>query len=176
MKSIEIDIDVNRAIENGRRAFEESPNAILRRLLGLDVIPKVATLPSQLRQSRSSGAYSTSLGSAVVEANSLKELLRRVLLLAERRRPGILAEIAAISTPKGRHIVGSSPEALYPRSPHLTRLAERLNDGWWFDTNVGKAQVLAYLKLISQILKLGQIPTLHKRSEKTPMTLADLGL
>ena len=112
----------------------------------------------------------------MVEANSLKELLRRVLLLAEKMKPGTLEDIAATPTPKGRHIVAASAAALYPRSPHLAELAERLTEQWWFDTNVGRSQVISYLKLIAQLLGLGQLPTLSKRSEKTPLTLADLGL
>jgi hypothetical protein len=36
MKQIEIDLDVHRLIENARSDFEESPNTILRRLLGID--------------------------------------------------------------------------------------------------------------------------------------------
>jgi hypothetical protein len=36
MKQIEIDLDVHRLIENARKDFEESPNGILRRLLGID--------------------------------------------------------------------------------------------------------------------------------------------
>lgn len=35
MKTIEIDFDVHKAIENERRGFDESPNIALRRLLGL---------------------------------------------------------------------------------------------------------------------------------------------
>ena len=37
MKQIEIDLDVHRMIENARLDFDESHNAILRRLLGIDV-------------------------------------------------------------------------------------------------------------------------------------------
>jgi hypothetical protein len=36
MKQIDIDLDVHRLIENARLNFEESQNAILRRLLGID--------------------------------------------------------------------------------------------------------------------------------------------
>ncbi|MGD9658545.1 MAG: hypothetical protein AB7U61_13080 [Methylocystis sp.] len=35
MRTIEIDFDVHKAIENERRGFDESPNDALRRLLGL---------------------------------------------------------------------------------------------------------------------------------------------
>lgn len=36
MKQIDIDLDVHRLIENARLDFEESPNTILRRVLGID--------------------------------------------------------------------------------------------------------------------------------------------
>lgn len=43
MKQIDIDLDVHRLIENARVDFEESPNTILRRVLGIDrTLMKVA--------------------------------------------------------------------------------------------------------------------------------------
>ncbi len=36
LRSIDIDFDVHRAIELSRTGFDESPNAVLRKLLGLD--------------------------------------------------------------------------------------------------------------------------------------------
>ena len=38
LRSIEIDFDVHRTIEMNRTGFEETPNAVLRRLLGLDAV------------------------------------------------------------------------------------------------------------------------------------------
>ena len=177
MREIAIDLDIHRAIENGRITFEESENAILRRLLRIDVAPRPDVEPRVApRQPRSSGAYSVMLGNEPIEANSLKELLRLVILKAERLRPGTIAEIAITPTPKGRFIVARSAERLYPKAPHLAGLGEQLGDGWWYDTNVGRNQVQAYMKLIARLLKLTSIPTINKRSEKTTMTAADLGL
>lgn len=47
MKQIEIDLDVHRLIENARVDFEESQNAILRRLLGIDRVasPRMGNQP-----------------------------------------------------------------------------------------------------------------------------------
>lgn len=74
-------------------------------------------------------------------------------------------------------MVARSPEQLYPNAPHLAGLAEKLgNDNWWYDTNVGRKQVQGYMKLIAQLLGLTMIPTISKRSEKTAVTAADLGL
>lgn len=178
MRQIGIDLDVHRAIENGRLSFDEDQNAIFRRLLAIDVFVPKGTVASPIRrQPRSSGAYSVMLGKHPIEANSLKELLRRVLLKAEQIRPGIIGKIAGMPTPRGRFVVARSPEQLYPNAPHLAGLAEKLgNDNWWYDTNVGRKQVQGYMKLIAQLLGLTMIPTISKRSEKTAVTAADLGL
>ena len=74
-RTIKIDLDVHRRIEAGRKSFDENENAILRRLLGLDT--KRPAAGAVIRAPRSSGAYSILLGELPIEANSLKELLRR---------------------------------------------------------------------------------------------------
>lgn len=175
MKTIEIDLDVNKAIEAGRIGFDESPNEILRRLLGIDLRPRndVRTIP---RAPRSSGAYSTTIGPATIEANSLKELLRRAILLGEKLQPGFIDRLSRQATPKGRHIVATSPNGLYPKSPQLVEFGERLNGEWWYDTNVGRNQLLAYLRQFAHLLQLTTLPAVHKRSERTVLTLEDLGL
>lgn len=176
MKTIEIDLDVNKAIEAGRIDFEESPNKILRRLLGIDLKPRDADARPIPRAPRSSGAYSTTIGSVTIEANSLKELLRRAILLSEKLQPGFIERLSRQATPKGRHIVAMTPAGLYPQSPQLMEFGERLNGEWWYDTNVGRNQVLAYLKQFAQLLQLTTLPAVHKRSERTVLTLEDLGL
>lgn len=175
MKAIEIDVDVNRAIENGRRDFGESANQILRRLLGIDVdVPGADVAMPRVRHARSSGAYSTSIGTKVVEANSLKELLARSILVCERLQPGFIETLSLQPTPKGRYIVARSPSGLYPHSPQLAEYAERLNEDWWFDTNVGRNQATAYLGKFARLLHLPSIPTIQKRSEKTALTRDDI--
>ncbi len=174
MKDIGIDIDVHRAIEAGRLSFEESANAILRRLLGIDAKPAAARPPGSIRQPRSSGAYQTVLGKVVVEGNSLKELLSRVLLVAERLQPGFLRRLAETSTARGRRIVARSAEQLYPKTPHLAEYGERLDETWWFDTNVGRNQVLATLRVIAKLLRLDHLPSLQKRSQKSAILLEDI--
>lgn len=176
MKTIEIDLDVNKAIEAGRIGFEESPNEILRRLLGIDLRPRDTDARPIPRAPRSSGAYSTTIGSATIEANSLKELLRRAILLCEKLQPGFIEQLSRQSTRRGRHIVATTPGGLYPKSPQLMEFGERLNGEWWYDTNVGRSQVLAYLKQFAQLLQLANLPALHKRLERTVLTLEDLGL
>jgi hypothetical protein len=176
MKQIEIDLDVHRAIENGRTSFEEHENDILRRLLGIDSKRLGEPNRPRLRQPRSSGAYSVMIGKDPIEANSLKELLRRVILKGEKIRAGFIADLARVPTARGRHIVAISPEALYPKSPQLLEYAEKLNGEWWYDTNVGRYQVLSYLKIIAGMLNLPSLPAISKRSEKSTLDLGDLGL
>lgn len=172
MKAIDIDIEVHRAIEAGRLEFEESPNKILRRLLGIDIGPIVP----RSRVERSSGAYSTVLGTTTIEANGLKELLRRAILSGEKIRPGFVAALSSTPTPRGRHIVANTPEGIYPKHPHLVTYAARLNDEWWYDSNVGRGQVASYLRKFARMLKLPNVPTIQKRSEKSVLTLEDLEL
>ena len=176
MKTIEIDLDVYRVIESGRMSFEETPNAIVRRLLAIDPKPRSARSEPMARSTRSSGAYSTVIGESPIEANSLKELLRRVILLANKLQPGFIGRLAAVPTARGRYVVASAPEELYPKSPQLLDYAERLDPDWWFDTNVGRTQVQAYLRIFAGMLKLPQVPAIQKRSEKSTLSLKDLGL
>ena len=175
MKQIEIDLDVNRALGNARRSFDESPNDILRRLVGIDR-PAPPARPAEPRQraSRSSGAYSTLLGPHAIEANTLKHLLARSILVAETLQPGFIEQLSQQPTPKGRFIVSRSASGLYPRSPQLVEYAEKLDETWWYDTNVGRAQVSAYLVKFAKTLRLPTLPAILKRQEKSSLTLADL--
>ena len=52
MRSIEIDFDVHQKIEIARRGFEESPNEVLRRLLGLTEILQNQALAARLSEGR----------------------------------------------------------------------------------------------------------------------------
>lgn len=172
MKSVDIDIEVNRAIEAGRVDSEESANEILRRLLGIDARPIVR----RERRERSSGAYSTVLGDTPIEANSLKELLRRVILAGAKIRPDFIEALAVAPTAKGRYIVARTPQGVYPRNSHLVEYAAKLDEVWWYDSNVGRSQVAAYLRKFAKMLNLPNVPTINKRSEKSVLTLADLDL
>jgi hypothetical protein len=176
VKTIEVDIDVHRTIENARTSFDQTPNDILRWLLAIDRRAAEATQRPRVRSPRSSGAYSVDIGGQPIEANSLKELLRRTILYLEKRRPGFIAALARHSTPRKRRIVAKAPEALYPGAPHLVVLGEQLDATWWFDTNVSRQQAESYLRVIAEIAHLPAIPRIAKRAERTTLTLADLGL
>ena len=174
-RTIKIDLDVHRRIEAGRKSFDENENAILRRLLGLDT--KRPAAGAVIRAPRSSGAYSILLGELPIEANSLKELLRRAILVGEKRRPGTIEKLSRAPTRSGRRLVARSAEAVYPKAPHLVEYAEKLGrEDWWYDTNVGRTQVQSYLRLLASELELPDLPEIVKRAEKTGMTAEALGL
>jgi hypothetical protein len=175
VKSIDIDLDVHRVIENARVDFAQTENEILRYLLGVEQAPAEAR-PARQRKSRSSGAYSTVVGGLPIEANTLKELLRRTMLHLAKSRPGFLPALSKYETRRGRRIVARAPEQLYPNAPHLAGLAEKVNDEWWYDTNVSRGQVGTYLRVLCDIAGLAERPAIYKRSQKTPLTAADLGL
>ena len=167
MRQVEIDIDVHRAIEAERQNFQESDNAILRRLLRIDrSIPGVAS--PRPRLPRSSGAYSVVIENRPLEGNSLKELLGAVLGHLRDTHGGSMARIAASPRRGGRHVVATSPEALYPRSPHLVEFAVPLDDQWWFDGNVSRAQVGSILVELSRMFHWPSIPRITKREHKAP--------
>ena len=173
-RTIEIDLEVNKIIEANRQSFDETENSILRRLLRID--PAARSPLPRVRSPRSSGAYSTTIERRPVEANSLKELLRRTILALELESPGFVERLSQKTTPKGRKIVARHAAQLYPRSPQLREYAERLAGPWWYDTNVGRRQVAAYMRLFAEMAGLSSIPSVHKRSEKTALTLEDLEL
>jgi len=173
-RTIDIDLEVNKVIEANRQSFAETENDILRRMLRIDAA--ILSPPPKVRSPRSSGAYSTMIGNRAVEANSLKELLRRTILVLEAAAPGFVERLGEKSTAKGRRIVARGAAQLYPRSPQLAEYAERLAGDWWYDTNVGRRQVAAYLRLFAEMAGLGAVPVIHKRSDKTTLTLEDLEL
>ena len=54
----------------------------------------------RVRLARSSGAYSVRLGNRTIEANSLKDLLRRIILVAESQWPGTIERLAEWAAPR----------------------------------------------------------------------------
>ena len=117
-------------------------------------------------------------GARLIATNSalVRQVKPRAILIAEKSRAGFIEQLARTPTPKGRFIVARTAASLYPKSPQLVEYADRLDPEWWYDTNVGRSQVLAYLRVLSRLLKLPHHPTIQKRSEKSALTLEDLGL
>lgn len=176
MRSIDIDLDVHRAIENARSNFNQSENDILRELLHIEMREQAAR--PYPRRSRSSGAYSIVIGKTPVEANTLKDLLKRVLLLLSAHRRDFLVAVERHYATRrgGRRLVARTPEGVFPTSPHLAALAEPLVGEWWFDTNISRDQTSAYIQTLCKLANVSQFSPINKRSTKTPLTVDDLEL
>jgi hypothetical protein len=163
-KQIEIDLDVNRELEVRRMSFDETPNQILRRSFNLDrAVLKGNTAPSPpVRQTRRTGAYQTKILGLEITGMNLKEILRKALLAAEGQQAGFIEKLSRHRTSRGRHIVGRKPEEIYPGKPQLHHCAERLDQRWWFDTNVSFNQAQRYLGVIASNSGSRETVVLHK--------------
>jgi hypothetical protein len=141
MKQIAIDVDVNRAIENNRLSFGESENDILRRMIvGQTSTTQPPRKPSS-RQFRQRGEWEVHLNGDAHGAANLKDAYCQLLRLLGKRDPAFLDTFAGRQA-RARRFVARKPEALYLNSPHLAKdHAERLQEGWYVDTNLSKEQV-----------------------------------
>jgi negative regulator of replication initiation len=158
LKQIEIDVDVNGAIEGHRRSFEESPNDILRRLLGVEVAEAVAlegrrgaVEPPGQTGERTTGRWTVRLGESRIAAANLKGAYRTLLLLLEERDPGFLDKFSN-ERARSRRFVARSPEDLYLASPKLAKQhAKPLTDGWFFDTNLSTDEVARRARIAARV-------------------------
>lgn len=145
MKQIAIDVDVNRAIESGRRTFSETENDILRRLLLQANVPQPENHGKSERPrtsvARARGAWIARIGGESYPGQNLKEAYKLLLLQLQKRHPDFLAKFSALKA-RSRRFVAKRPQDLYLSSPHLAdEFAEPLVDGWYVDTNLSQEQV-----------------------------------
>ena len=157
MRTIEIDIEVHRAIEQGRLGLGESANDILRRLLGPAPRGRARTPAGDGAgataggASRSRGLWSVEIGGRRIPAANLKSAYRVLLRELDAAHPHFLEAFADEKT-FGRRYVARAPAALFPRSPHLAkRHAAPIGDGWHFDTNVSAAQVSRRARIAARL-------------------------
>lgn len=157
LKQIGIDIDVNGVIEGHRRAFSESPNDILRRLLVRDAADRPATAPMRASSPpesdtvRRRGRWTVERGSKRIAAGNLKEAYRSALLLLNEEFPDFLNRFAEEQA-RSRRFVAKSPSELYLASPQLARHhAKPLVDEWFFDTNLSTDQVARRIRIAARI-------------------------
>lgn len=142
---ISIDLDVHRAIENRRTNFDQSPNAILREILGLsserpEIVP-------QARTPRRTGTYAVTLLGDRFVAGSLKEAYTNCLLKLGERDPQFFERLSR-STTRSRRIVARKPADLYLKKPELAeKFAARLTGSWWVDTNLSQPQCEQRLRM-----------------------------
>lgn len=176
-RQIAIDVEVHRAIESARRAFSESENDILRRLLlsqtdnpppdrgATESGPKTrghwwnrasnaAPVPSRSTEQRSRGNFTVVVGPDRYAAANLKDAYRTLLLKLTERTPGFLEEFAQQSS-RTRRFVARSAIDLYRNSPHLVAdHAKPLIDDWFYDTNLSSEQVGARARTAARLCGL----------------------
>lgn len=162
-RTIEIDVEVHRAIERARQALGESENDILRRLLllptrGRRAGPGTEASPGAPRGAsgapRSRGLWSVEMAGRRIPATNLKQAYRILLRELAVAHPHFL-EAFAEEAGRGRRFVARTPETLYGRSPHLARRhAVPLADGWYFDSNLSAEQAAKRARIAARLCGL----------------------
>ena len=165
-KTIDIDLDVYKALEANRISFNEDHNSILRRLLSLTLSSDQPR--ERPRASRSSGEYSLRLLGEEIGVKSVRDALRTALLKLSDE-PGFLDKLSKRQTAKGRRIVARKPEDIYPNRPQLTKWAYELNPEWYFDTNISRETCARYLEIIASVAGI-ETPRLVDRSSGKHLT------
>ena len=153
--TIEIDIDVYRAIEARRTSFQQSHNEILRDVFGAPHITQESpVLSAPNPRTRRTGAFAFQLHGKRVEAGSLKDTYLRCLQALAELEPQFLENLSSVST-KSRRIVARQPEHLYLKTPKLaSKFAMALPGGWWADTNLSRQQCESRLKSACDVARI----------------------
>ena len=158
-RSIEIDIEVHRAIESRRQSFAQSENDILREVFGIPPEPPQPSSPSKRPRRRHrrgiSGRYAFVLLGERVEEDSLKAVYMDCLRRLAELDPHLIERLSEETT-KARRIVARRPEDLYLKNPELAeKFAVQLTDQWWVDTNLSRSQCEQRLKTVCKATGLG---------------------
>ena len=174
LKQIGIDVDVNGVIEKNRKAFSETENAILRRLLKLpnDAARPFSALATQSSESRSPirqrGLWTVRINERRTAAANLKEAYRTLLEELQKQDPKFLEEFSAERS-RSRRYVSRSPTCLFLASPELAKdHAKPLVDGWYFDTNLSAQQVAQRARVAARLCGLSygrDVQILHNLEE-----------
>jgi hypothetical protein len=153
MRTIEIDLNVHRAIESARTSFEERETDILSRLLGLTSLASPSAPPHSHSGGtaaisvipigqRTTGNWGVVYKSQRAAARNLREAYLTALACIAEHAPRVLEQIAAEGDGR-RRVTARSPEELYPSSPHLAeewRNNWRELNGWYVDLNISRDQ------------------------------------
>jgi hypothetical protein len=158
MRQIAIDLEVHRRIEAERCSFEESENAILRRLLNiedgqaardskpreLDTTPRGAP-PIEMAipiGSRTTGNWSVEWNGQRFMARNLREAYLTGLARLAEHDETLFGKLSTEGSGRRRYVAGR-PLDLYPNSPHLAK-PERNNTHrlgeWYVDLNLSRDQ------------------------------------
>lgn len=159
LKQIGIDVDVNGLIEKSRRAFSETENDILRRLLlgntetrtRLNPNSHVEPVQAPVRQR---GLWTVELKSERHPAPNLKGAYKTLLLELQKLDPTFLQRFSSEKS-RSRRYVSRRPTELYLASPELAQdHARSLHDGWFFDTNLSTQQVSQRIRVAARLCGL----------------------
>jgi negative regulator of replication initiation len=158
MRQIEIDLEVHRRIEAERCSFDESENAILRRLLDIEdgeaarnsgskdveTRPR-SSLPIETAipiGSRTTGNWSVEWNGQRFMARNLREAYLTGLARLAEHDETLFDKLAKEGSGRRRYVAGR-PQDLYPNSPHLAK-PERNNSHrlgkWHVDLNLSRDQ------------------------------------
>lgn len=154
--TIEIDIDVHRAIEARRTSFGESQNDILRGVFGVQSqrVESPDSLPPSIPRTRRTGEYAFRFHGKRIAATSLKDAYLGCLRALAESEPQFLEKLGTLST-RARRIVAREPEDLFIKKPELARkFATPLLDGWWADTNLSRQQCESRLKSACDVAQI----------------------
>jgi hypothetical protein len=159
-KQIEIDVEVNRAIEQARLSFAESENEILRRLLLKSRVAKTAiharapAPPSPQGPPRARGLWTVELSGARESAANLRDAYGLLLRRLAERFPDFLERFSHEKA-RSRRFVARNGLHLYGTAPHLAgKHAKPLVDGWFFDTNLSTVQVAQRVRIAARLCGL----------------------
>jgi hypothetical protein len=105
------------------------------------------------------GIYHVDLLGERISAFTLADLLRKVLLCLAGLDDQFLSRLSKRST-GARHVVAREPEQLYPFACHMKQHGRRLCEGWWFDPNISRTQLVQRLRIICEVAGLTYGPDL----------------
>lgn len=151
LRSIQVDIDVHKAIEGRRSSFDQTDNDILREVFGLTPPSK----PPAQRSNRSAGdgRFRVTVEGRVIAEGSMKLAYKRAIIALAKERPSFLQRLSELETP-GRRLVAKVPSDLYKATPSLVTFAEPLEKGWWIDTNLSRQQAISRLMMACGVANL----------------------
>lgn len=159
---INIDIDVHKAIESHRSAFSETPNDILRGILGLDFVETNAPTRSQKisnenekqTRSRHVGPYNFIVKGKSYSEGGLTDAYLKCLNILVSAYPNFLEKFSQKNS-RARRYIARNPTELYKNSPHLVdQHAKKFHGDWWIDTNLSQDQVVTRLEDAAQCASL----------------------
>lgn len=113
-----------------------------------------AAVNEKHRRGRRTGTYRVVVLGDPIEATSLKEAYKMIVVSLAKRDGAFLTRLS-LQNFRSRKIVAKEPSDLYRKSPGLAKdHAERLLDGWWIDTNLSRSQIRARLECAAAVAGL----------------------